>query len=276
MQKRTLLVSAAVFACTVALALAPAALAAGDSSGGTCQHKYDKAKVCTICGHAKSGTVKLKAKKYAYVNKKTWIKIKAKKKGYVTLKYKNAANDADSIMLQVYNASKKKFKYMGVRTNEKGHLFFPVKKATYYLKLKDPVSARVKYTFKAVKCPPAFGIDGARSKKALAKNKTATVLSLAGKYDYRQTFKIKLKKKQRIKIKEQLYGPAFISLYTSSGRLRELTGESSSATDINYERTRKSKKKLSAGTYYIIVDQTYMGKSSAKDYTGALIKLSWS
>lgn len=274
MRKRALIAAMLALACTVTLGFAPTAFAADDSSEAACQHEFDKASVCTVCGYAKSGQVTLKAKRYAYVNQKTWIKFKAPKKGFVTFQYKDASSEADSISLQVYNASKKKFKYMDVRTNEKGHLFFPVKKATYYLRLLDPESAAVKYTFKAVKCPRPFGINGARSKAPLAKNKTATVMSIAGT-DYRQTFKIKLKKKQRVAITERKYGPAFISLYTSSAKLCELTGESSSACDINYERIRKSKKKLSAGTYYIIVDQSYMGKSDAKEFTGAVMQLSW-
>ena len=181
MRRSVLLTAMLVLTCTVAWGcFAVTAFAAGDSSEGACQHKFDKANVCTACGYEKSGTVTLKAKKLAYVNQKTWIRLKAPKKGFVTLKYKNAADEAESITLQVYNASKKKFKYMDVRTNEKGHMFFPVDKATYYLRLKDPTSAAVKYTFKAVKIPPASGIDKARGKKPLAKNKTATVLSFAG------------------------------------------------------------------------------------------------
>ena len=275
MRRGTLLTAVLVLVCVVALGFATTAFAADDSSGEACQHEFDNANVCTACGYAKSGTVTLEAKKYAYVNQKTWIKLKSPKKGYVTITYKDAADEADSITLQVYNASKKKFKYMDVKTNEKGHMFFPVKKATYYLRLLDPTSAAVKCAFKAVKIPPAFGIDGARGKKPLVKNKTATILSFAGK-EYRQTFKIKLKKKQRIAIKNRIYGPSFASLWTSSGKLCELKGEHSSASDINYERTLKSKKKLPAGTYYIIVDHGSMGKSDAKEFTGAMMQFSWS
>ena len=170
MRRSVLLTAMLVLTCTVAWGcFAVTAFAAGDSSEGACQHKFDKANVCTACGYEKSGTVTLKAKKLAYVNQKTWIRLKAPKKGFVTLKYKNAADEAESITLQVYNASKKKFKYMDVRTNEKGHMFFPVDKATYYLRLKDPTSAAVKYTFKAVKIPPASGIDKARGKKQCAR-----------------------------------------------------------------------------------------------------------
>ena len=230
------------------------------------KHNFDEYGICRTCNYYRTSTVTLKSNSTVNVNENTWMKITAPKKGLVFL----YGGGDDTTYIELYNSKKWKFPLEYYKYG-KEQIVIPVSKGTYYLKMRYPWCAAIKYVFKA---DPSKKNYTKKKAVSLKKNKTYTTVIYSGdkKSTWKRYYKIKLTKKQRITIlTENEYDYFDEELYNKKGK--------HIPTSLYCDKNGNwvgftSNRKLSKGTYYLCISNSWTAVTR-KQTTGNYYSFKW-